>query len=212
MQTHPIVIIGTGPEARVALDIYNENDVLAYGMIATEKEKVGTEINDISVFGTLEDDDVQTVLKSSNVDYIVVEGEIPVRKEQYQAAREFIERPAKNAIHNSASISNYAKVGFGNLISAGVVINANAKVGDMNLLYSHISIEPDAEIGNYCNIGSGVRIGGSVVIEDEVFIGTGAVIHPGVKIGAGAMVGAGAVVLREVPGKGRVFGNPAAEV
>lgn len=212
METYPIVILGTGPEARMALDIYNENEVLAYGMITIDPDKVGSEINDISVFGTLEDEEVLQVLKTSTVDYIVMEGDIPVRKDQYKAVRESIDRPAKNAIHRTSAISPYAKTGFGNLFSPSVAINANATVGDMNLFYSHVSVEPDAVIGNYCNIGSGVRIGGNAVIEDEVFIGTGAVIHPGVKVCQGAMIGAGSVVLKEVPAGKSVFGNPAQEV
>lgn len=212
MQTYPIVILGTGPEARIALDIYNENEVLAYGLITTDREKVGTEVNDLSIFGTLEDEDVRKVLKESTVDYIVMEGEIKMRKKQYEAVRAFIERPAKNAMHNSAAVSPYARTGFGNLISAGVVIQANSTVGDMNIFHAHVSVEPDVEIGNYCNFGSGARIGGNVIIEDEVFIGTGAIIYPGVKVGKGAMIGAGSVVLREVESGKSVFGNPAAEI
>ena len=40
-------------------------------------------------------------------------------------------------------------------------------------------------------------------------IGAGAVILPGVTVGAGAMVGAGAVVVKDVPARAVVVGNPA---
>jgi acetyltransferase-like isoleucine patch superfamily enzyme len=43
-------------------------------------------------------------------------------------------------------------------------------------------------------------------------IGGGAVILPGVEIGAEAFVGAGAVVLRDVPPRAVVVGNPARRI
>ena len=49
----------------------------------------------------------------------------------------------------------------------------------------------------------------SVVIEDDVWIGPNAAILKGVHIGAGALVEAGSLVVREVPPRARVAGNPA---
>jgi acetyltransferase-like isoleucine patch superfamily enzyme len=48
-----------------------------------------------------------------------------------------------------------------------------------------------------------------VVIEDDVWIGPNATILKGVRIGAGAFVEPGAVVVRDVPFRTRVMGNPA---
>jgi acetyltransferase-like isoleucine patch superfamily enzyme len=48
-----------------------------------------------------------------------------------------------------------------------------------------------------------------VVIEDDVWIGPNATILKGVRVGAGAFVEAGAVVIRDVPPRTRVLGNPA---
>jgi acetyltransferase-like isoleucine patch superfamily enzyme len=47
------------------------------------------------------------------------------------------------------------------------------------------------------------------VIEQGASIGAAAVILPGLTIGSGAMVGAGAVVIRDVPPRALVVGNPA---
>jgi acetyltransferase-like isoleucine patch superfamily enzyme len=49
-----------------------------------------------------------------------------------------------------------------------------------------------------------------VVIEDDVWIGPNATILKGVRIGAGAFIEPGAVVVRDVPPRARVMGNPAA--
>jgi UDP-2-acetamido-3-amino-2,3-dideoxy-glucuronate N-acetyltransferase len=43
-------------------------------------------------------------------------------------------------------------------------------------------------------------------------IGAGAVLLPGIEIGEEAFVGAGAVVLRDVPARAVVVGNPARQI
>jgi acetyltransferase-like isoleucine patch superfamily enzyme len=48
-----------------------------------------------------------------------------------------------------------------------------------------------------------------VVIEDDVWIGPNATILKGTRIGAGAFVEPGTVVVRDVPARARVMGNPA---
>jgi acetyltransferase-like isoleucine patch superfamily enzyme len=46
-------------------------------------------------------------------------------------------------------------------------------------------------------------------VEDDVWIGPNATILKGVHIGAGAFIEAGALVVRDVPRRARVMGNPA---
>jgi acetyltransferase-like isoleucine patch superfamily enzyme len=48
-----------------------------------------------------------------------------------------------------------------------------------------------------------------VIIEDHVWIGPNATILKGVRIGEGAFVEPGSVVVRDVPPRTRVLGNPA---
>ena len=48
-----------------------------------------------------------------------------------------------------------------------------------------------------------------VVIEDDAWIGPNATILKGVRVGAGALIEAGALVVRDVPPRARVLGNPA---
>ncbi len=48
-----------------------------------------------------------------------------------------------------------------------------------------------------------------VVIEDDVWIGPNATILKGVNISAGAFIEAGTLVVRDVPSRARVAGNPA---
>lgn len=212
MELNPVIIIGTGPEGRIALDIFNENGVLAYGFLTDDKEKVGSDLNDISVFGMLEDDDVQKVLQDSKVDYIVTYGEADRRRSNYLEAFALTKRPALNAISSLARLSPYAKPGFGNLLNAGTIINPNVMIGDHNIFHANVSVDPDTKIGSYCTFSAGSRIGGNCEIGDQVFIGTGAIIYPGVKIEDKCVIGAGSVVLKSLTEGTTVNGNPAMPV
>lgn len=212
MASSHILIVGTGQEARLALDIFTLEDLFTLGFVTTDPEKVGLDLNDVSIFAELGTPDSLKILEDAGSPYFVAVGDIKERKKVCERCAEIAKRPPNNAIHPYAWRSPYAKLGFGNLINASAALNANAQVGDNNVIHSGASIEADAIVGHYCSIMSGVRIGSNAVIEDDVFLGTGAVIYPGVKIGKGSLIGAGSVVLKEVEPGSTVMGNPAQSV
>jgi sugar O-acyltransferase (sialic acid O-acetyltransferase NeuD family) len=207
-----IIIVGTGPEGRIAADIFLAMGTDVLGFLETSEEQKALELNDINVFARFGSKDAQKVLADQDLQYIVTLGDIAERRSVYETAAKSTKRPASNGVHPLAWVSQNAKIGFGNLVNAHAAINANAEIGDMNHLHTGASIEPDAKVGNYCTLSPGVRVGAKCEIADEVFIGTGAVIYPGVKIGKGAIIGAGSVVLREVKKGQTVHGNPAKEI
>jgi len=116
-----------------------------------------------------------------------------------------------------------------------VVLNALGRgsrivIGDdVGISGCTISASLSITIGNRVMLGSGCMITDSdahplrpedrsddtktgraeVVIEDDVFVGTRAIILKGVRIGRGSVVGAGAVVVKSVPERVIVAGNPA---
>jgi len=210
-KTH-IVLVGTEATARIALDIFAAIDQMVLGILENDSNRAVDELNDVGVFAQMESEDTKIVLSGDNVEYFVAVGDNAERKRAYEYMAGLAAKPAAVAQHPAATVSPYAKLGFGNLINAGAVINANAVIGDQNIIHAHVSIETDAKIGNYCHLSSGVRIGGNATIEDDAFLGTGAVVHPGVTIGKGALVGAGSVVLRDVEEGQVVHGNPAMPV
>lgn len=77
----------------------------------------------------------------------------------------------------------------------GVTINAGTVLGRRLIITQNVTL--------------GMKNGKCPIIEDDVFIGTGAIILGGVTVGEGAKIGAGAVVLKDVPEKSTVAGNPA---
>lgn len=78
-------------------------------------------------------------------------------------------------------ISSAARIGFGSVINAGVVV-------------SH-----DCVIGQVVNLSPGAMLAGGVIVEDFAQIGMGVTINIGIHIGKGARVGNGATVKKDVP-------------
>jgi len=82
-------------------------------------------------------------------------------------------------------IGNYVK------IDNGVHVGHNAVIGDSTKLAAHCVIGGSAQIGEYCWIGLGAQIKNQVKIGDRV------------------TVGMGAIVVKDVPDRVTVIGNPA---
>jgi acetyltransferase EpsM len=114
-----------------------------------------------------------------------------------------------NIIHQHNYISPSIKIGYGNCIAPGCVINANVNIGNHCIINSNCNISHDCILENYVTISPGVTIAGNVSINEGVFIGAGATIIPGISIGKGAYIAAGACVTKDVPAHVMVAGVPA---
>lgn len=111
---------------------------------------------------------------------------------------------------------------------AGVIIGENAEIGAgvvvvRGILNSTI-IRQNSVIGNLSNIGHGVEIGekvwmsvgcligGHTKICDGATLGMGVAVKDNIVIGDCAQVGMASVVIKSIPAKTSVFGNPARKV
>lgn len=204
----PVIIIGTGAEARVALDICNDLDVLVYGFLTEDQGEVHQELNDILIVGELGGKDAESLLKEEHTKLILAVREGEKRQELVE------ELSSKRAdiitlVHPAASVSQYARIGNGTLVYPQATIHANSMIGAYSLIMSGSVISPDVVLGENVTVEAGAVIGANVVIEDECVIGAGAVIQPGLTIGRESLIGTGSTVLKDVPDNATVFGNPA---
>jgi sugar O-acyltransferase (sialic acid O-acetyltransferase NeuD family) len=208
---NPVIIFGAKELGIAALDVFQSNNVVVYCFLDDDPKLHQTEIQNIPVLGTTDDEEYLKILGKKCEVFIAAE-DSSVRKTIAGKLKEDYQQVAVNAIHNAAYVSESAWLGYGNLVNAGAVVQANAKIGNNCIVQSAAVIEGSATLGDYVQVGSGAMVNANAVIEDEAFIGTGAIIVGGVKIGKKARVGAGAVVIADVPANQTVFGNPAKKV
>ena len=91
-------------------------------------------------------------------------------------------------------------------------IQANAYITNYSTLEEHVFIAPGVQTTNDNFMGRTERrheLMKGPVIRRGARVGGAAVLLPGVEVGEEAFVGAGAVVIRDVPPRMVVIGNPA---
>lgn len=115
-----------------------------------------------------------------------------------------------SVIDPSATVdTSFEKIGNGVIFHPGVVVSAGATIGNFVTISANSVIGVDNFVGPFALVAAGVNTATGVEISEGVFLGTGVSIAPGVKMGAYSMAAVGSVVLRNVPDKETVYGNPA---
>ena len=110
--------------------------------------------------------------------------------------------------HTAAHISLSAQLGFGTLIAAKAVVNAEVTIGKHVIINTASVVEHDCKIEDFVHIAPGALLAGNVEVGEGTFVGLGAKVIQGVKIGKWCTIGAGCVVLHDIPDGATVVGIP----
>ncbi len=113
------------------------------------------------------------------------------------------------AIHPSAIISKYAKIGEGSVVMQGAIIQSDVKIGKHCIVNTGASIDHECEIDDYVHISPHATLCGNVRVGKGSWIGAGATVIPGIRIGEWSTIGAGSVVLHDIPDGATFAGVPA---
>ena len=208
---NPVIIFGATALGQAALEIFESNDIVVYGFLDDDKEKHGTELNDISVLGRTDDDGYLKLIGKKCEGFIAVDDR-ELRKGLVELMLNRRKMMPVNAIHSNTEIAPSAHLAHGTFINSGVVIGSQARVGNHCLLHTNATVDYSAKLGDLVQVGAGSVVGSEAEIGDNVFIGSGVTIVPGIKVGKNARIGAGSVVIANVEEGKTVFGNPAKEV
>ncbi|AKD57783.1 acetyltransferase [Spirosoma radiotolerans] len=205
---NPVLILGAGSLGLTALDLFQRNNVVVYGLLDDNKDLHGKEFSDVSVLGETDDDGYLKLIGQKCEAFVAI-ADSRVRKRLVKMLNERRKVQPVNAIHDTATVSALAVIGHGNLIAARVVVNPFAELGQHCIIQAGVIIDAKAKVGDFVHIGTGCIINSNAIIEEGAFIGTGATIVAGITIGKNARIGAGSVVIENVDAGTTVFGNPA---
>lgn len=150
----------------------------------------------------------QSVLLKENINRLIIA--IANGKKRCFLGNDFEKRGFEliNAIHPNSYISPTAKLGKGNHIKAGAIIDTNTIIGNNNIIDNGVIIAHDNNIGDGCHLAPGCVLGSSIIIRDYSILGIGSSISTKVKIGKGCIVSLNTSVINDVGDNLLVEGVP----
>jgi sugar O-acyltransferase (sialic acid O-acetyltransferase NeuD family) len=102
-----------------------------------------------------------------------------------------------------------SKIGTNTLVMANAIISASVVIGKHCAVLPNTVIAHESRIEDYTLVGANVIVSGFCTIGRSCYIGSGSSIRDHVTINAQSLVGIGSCVLKDVPEKAVVLGNPA---
>jgi sugar O-acyltransferase (sialic acid O-acetyltransferase NeuD family) len=208
---NPVLILGANYLGRIANEIFRLNGAEVYGFLDDDKKLHKTEVDDVSVLGSTDDDGFLKLIGKKCEAFVAVDDN-RLRKTLTKTLQEARHVQPVNAVHPSAIVSTQSSFGHGNLICAGAILSPAVTLGSHCLIHIGAVIGVGVTLGDYVQVGMGTHINAGVTISEEAFIGSGVTVVSGVSIGKGARIGAGSVVISNIKEGETVFGNPAQAV
>jgi len=196
MATAKVILQGGGGHARVVLDVLLSQGIIVPALIDAKYN------GDLLGIPRIKEYDATI---EPNASVIVAIGDNAIRKR----VAEFTKHPFVNAIHSSAIISARVKMGVGNMILHGVIIQAETEIGNHVIINTGAQVDHDCTVEDYAHIAPRVVLCGNVKVGSGTLIGAGATVIPGKTIGKWATIGAGSVVTKDIPDYAIAVGNPA---
>jgi UDP-perosamine 4-acetyltransferase len=206
----PVVGIGAGGHAKVLIEILQAGTCYeVVGLLDRRPDLKGQSVLGVPVLG---DESELPRLIAAGIRHFFVGigsvGDSSARKRVYENGLALGMEPV-SSIHPSAIVSPSVRMGHGNMIMAGVVINACAILGNNIIVNTGVVVDHDCWLGDHVHVATGAKLSGTVRVGEGAHIGAGAVIRQNISIREGAVVGAGAAVVKDVGVNEVVVGVPA---
>ena len=119
---------------------------------------------------------------------------------------------AETYVHSSAAVGLLPRIGAGTIVGPHCRISTDCDIGAHVLVNPGSGVAHDARVGDYASLLGAVSVNGGVRVGEGALLGAGCMVYPGKTVGDWATIGMGSVVLRNVPAKATMFGNPARRI
>lgn len=113
-------------------------------------------------------------------------------------------------IHPSVMLAKSARIGYGNILLANVVVNCNSKLGNFNTINSGALLGHDIIVGDNNYFAGQVCVGSGIKIGSMNFFGLNSSIRNGIEIGDGNVVGMATNITKGISHNNIIYGNPGA--
>jgi sugar O-acyltransferase (sialic acid O-acetyltransferase NeuD family) len=195
METEKIIIYGGGGHAKVVIDCLQAQQRNIIAVIDNKNEGPLLGIHRIAKYASTFEQEALA---------IVAIGDNEIRMNVAKT----IAHKFTNAIHPSVLFSNHAVLGKGNMLMQNSVIQAGVEIGNHVILNTGAQVDHDCKIGSYVHLAPRTTLCGNVHIGEGTLVGAGSVIIPGITVGNWVTIGAGTIVIKDVPDRAVVVGNP----
>lgn len=194
-----VILIGGGGHAKVIIDCIRAAGNQAIGIL-DDGLMPGTLVSDVPVLGKTADYEAY-----GQHEFLIAIGNNAVRRK----IAEKLDVKWHTAIHPSAVVSPYARIGAGTVVMPGAVINSGAAVGSHCIINSGAIVEHDNRLGDFVHISPAAALGGTVTVGEGTHVGIGASVKNNIRICGGCVIGAGAAVVKDITEPGAYVGIPA---
>lgn len=203
MNSRKVIVYGAGGHAKVVADGIKTQrlSIIAFVDDSVESGKQ-SELWGIPILNPL-----NAPTESKGTRWIVAIGDNSSRRKVVSSLERW-QCPFLNVIHPRATVSQRTRLGEGDMIFAGAIVNADTVIGDHVILNSGSIVEHDCVVGNYAHIAPGSKLGGGVRVGEGTLVGIGSTVLPRVTIGTWCTIGAGTIVIDDVPDGCVVVGVP----
>lgn len=184
-------LYGASGHAKVIIDILQAQGVKVLGLYDDNEN-----IKELLGYPVLKTEEISSPL-------IISIGDNKIRRK----IAEQLDCEFGTAIHPSAVVSAYSKVGVGTVVMQNTVIQSSTKIGKHCIINTSASVDHDCQLDDYVHVSPNVALCGNVKVGEGSWIGAGSTVIPGVTIGKWSVIGAGSVVTKDIPDFTLAVGN-----
>lgn len=204
-----LLLIGGGGHCASVIDSILSAEVYFEKIaIIDVPEKYGETLLGINIIGN--DNDLEKIYREGYEFAFITLGSIgnPERRISIYNRVKKIGFKLPNIVDKTATVSSSALMGEGIYIGKKAIVNADAHIADCAIINTACIVEHNCCIGQFVHMAPGSVVCGGATVENGAHIGANATVIQGVHIAGDSVIGAGAVILKDVPSKGIVVGNP----